>query len=77
MLRFPINSRNFHDSGPTGFLHRRCGQVVLTDQLEAKILSLYSRGCSYSDISQHLHEMYGYTLSDSVIGLILSGKSKS
>lgn len=40
-------------------------QVVLTDQLEAKILSLYGRGCSYSDISQHLHEMYGYTLSDS------------
>ena len=40
-------------------------QVVLTDQLEAKILSLYGRGCSYSDISQHLQEMYGYTLSDS------------
>jgi putative transposase len=40
-------------------------QVVLTDQLEAKILSLYGRGCSYSDISQHLLEIYGYTLSDS------------
>lgn len=40
-------------------------QVVLTDQLEAKILSLYGRGCSYSDISQHLQEMYGYSLSDS------------
>jgi putative transposase len=40
-------------------------QVVLTAQLEQKILSLYSRGSSYSDISQHLQEMYGYTLSDS------------
>jgi transposase-like protein len=40
-------------------------QVVLTTQLEQKILSLYSRGSSYSDISQHLQEMYGYTLSDS------------
>ncbi len=40
-------------------------QVVLTDQLEAKILSLYGRGCSYADISQHLQEMYGYSLSDS------------
>lgn len=40
-------------------------QVVLTDQLEANILSLYGRGCSYSDISQHLQQMYGYSLSDS------------
>jgi putative transposase len=40
-------------------------QLVLTDQLEAKILSLYGRGCSYADISDHLQEMYGYSLSDS------------
>ena len=40
-------------------------QVVLTIQLEQKVLSLYSVGNSYADISQHLVEMYGYSLSDS------------
>lgn len=40
-------------------------QVVLTPQLEQKVLSLYGMGNSYTDISQHLSEMYGYTLSDS------------
>lgn len=39
-------------------------QVVLTPQLEQKVLSLYSIGNSYADISQHLSEMYGYSLSD-------------
>lgn len=32
-------------------------QVVLTPQLEHKVLSLYSMGNSYADISQHLQEM--------------------
>ena len=45
-------------------------QVVLTDQLEAKILSLYGMGSSYADISQHLGEMYGYSLSDSELTAI-------
>ncbi len=45
-------------------------QVVLTDQLEAKILSLYGMGSSYADISQHLGEMYGYALSDSELTAI-------
>jgi transposase-like protein len=45
-------------------------QVVLTEQLEAKILSLYGMGSSYSDISQHLLEMYGYSLSDSELTAI-------
>jgi putative transposase len=40
-------------------------QVVLTPQLEQKVLSLYRVGNSYADISQHLSEMYGYSLSDS------------
>lgn len=44
--------------------------MVLTDQLEAKILSLYGKGSSYADISQHLLEMYGYTLSDSELTAI-------
>lgn len=45
-------------------------QVVLTEQLEAKILSLYGMGNSYADISQHLSELYGYSLSDSELTAI-------
>ncbi|WP_186742589.1 IS256 family transposase [Spirosoma utsteinense] len=45
-------------------------QVVLTPQLEQKVISLYSVGNSYSDISQHLQEMYGYALSDSELTAI-------
>ncbi|RCR65434.1 MULTISPECIES: IS256 family transposase [Larkinella] len=45
-------------------------QVVLTPQLEQKILSLYGMGSSYADISQHLSEMYGYSLSDSELTAI-------
>ncbi len=45
-------------------------QVVLTPQLEQKVLSLYSMGNSYADISQHLLEMYGYSLSDSELTAI-------
>lgn len=45
-------------------------QVVLTPQLEQRVLSLYGMGSSYSDISQHLSEMYGYSLSDSELTAI-------
>lgn len=45
-------------------------QVILTPQLEQKVLSLYSVGNSYADISQHLQEMYGYALSDSELTAI-------
>ena len=38
-------------------------QTVLTDQLESKIISMYGRGMSYSDISGHLQELYGFSLS--------------
>jgi transposase-like protein len=38
-------------------------QTILTDQLESKIISMYGRGMSYSDISAHLQELYGFTLS--------------
>ena len=43
---------------------------MLTPRLEQKVLSLYGMGNSYSDISQHLSEMYGY------IGLTLSGRQQ-
>jgi transposase-like protein len=50
-------------------------QVVLTPQLEQKVLSLYGMGSSYrtgapAEISQHLAEMYGYALSDSELTAI-------
>ena len=38
-------------------------QTILTDQLEDKIISMYGRGMSYSDISGHLQELYGFSLS--------------
>jgi putative transposase len=38
-------------------------QTILTDQLEDKILSMYGRGMSYSDIAGHLQELYGFSLS--------------
>jgi transposase-like protein len=40
-------------------------QVVLTEQLEGQIISMYSRGMSYSEIGKHLQEIYGYSLSAS------------
>jgi putative transposase len=38
-------------------------QTILTEQLESKILSMYGRGMSYADISGHLQELYGFSLS--------------
>eukprot|EP01035_Chromulina_nebulosa_P031670 gene31670-42230_t len=45
-------------------------QVVLTDQLEGQIISMYGRGMSYSDIGKHIQEIYGYSLSPSEISNI-------
>lgn len=38
-------------------------QTILTDQLESKVISMYRRGVSYSDIAGHLQELYGFLLS--------------
>jgi putative transposase len=38
-------------------------QTILTDQLSDKIISMYGRGMSYSDIGGHLQELYGFSLS--------------
>jgi putative transposase len=38
-------------------------QTILTDQLESKVISMYGRGMSYSDIAGHLQELYGFSLS--------------
>lgn len=42
----------------------------ITSDIDAQILSLYGRGMSYSDIQQHLSEMYGLDVSDGTISAI-------
>ena len=38
-------------------------QTSVSDEIESKILSMYGRGLSYSDISEHVHEIYGILVS--------------
>lgn len=38
-------------------------QTQLTPELDRKVLSLFSHGTSYRDIQQHVHDMYGVSLS--------------
>lgn len=45
-------------------------QRVISDDIDKKILGLYSRGMSYSDIQAHLKDIYGVELSDGTITAI-------
>jgi len=45
-------------------------QHKISSDMDARILSLYSRGMSYSDIQSHLSEMYGLDISDGAISAI-------
>jgi transposase-like protein len=45
-------------------------QRVISEDIDKKILGLYSRGMSYSDIQAHLKEMYGVELSDGTLTAI-------
>ena len=45
-------------------------QTSVSDEIEAKILSMYGRGMSYSDISEHVQEMYGISVSTAAISTI-------
>ena len=45
-------------------------QTHLTDEIEAKILSLYSLGMSYSDIARNIEEIYRIKLSAGTINSI-------
>ena len=45
-------------------------QTMLTEELDDKILSLFSLGMSYKDISKHIENMYGIEVSKSLIGNI-------
>jgi len=45
-------------------------QTTLGEALDHKVISLYGRGMSYSDICSHLEELYGLTVSPSTLSLI-------
>ena len=45
-------------------------QTTLTDELDNKILALYSLGTSYGDISTHLQDIYGVEVSSATISAI-------
>jgi len=45
-------------------------QTSVSDEIETKILSMYGRGLSYSDISEHVKEMYGVSVSTAAISAI-------
>jgi putative transposase len=45
-------------------------QTVLNDELDNKILALYSLGNSYNDITSHLQEIYGVNISAATISSV-------
>jgi len=45
-------------------------QTSVSDEIETKILSMYGRGLSYSDISEHVAEIYGISVSTAAISTI-------
>jgi len=45
-------------------------QTVLNDELDNKILALYSLGSSYNDITSHLQEIYGVDVSAATISAV-------
>ena len=45
-------------------------QTSVSNEIESKILSMYGRGLSYSDIREHVEEMYGISVSTAAISTI-------
>lgn len=45
-------------------------QKRLSGDIEDKILSMYAKGMTQSDISRHIQDMYGFSVSDSVVSRI-------
>jgi len=45
-------------------------QSSISDEIESKIFSMYGRGLSYSDISEHVQEIYGISISKAAINAI-------
>ena len=45
-------------------------QTTVSDEIEDKILSMYGLGMSYSNISKHIEDIYGISLSTGTISLV-------
>lgn len=45
-------------------------QTTISDEIEGKILSMYGLGMSYQDISSHITELYGISVSPGAISEI-------
>ncbi|WP_276613138.1 IS256 family transposase [Shewanella sp. SNU WT4] len=45
-------------------------QTTLTDEIECKVLSMFSIGMSYRDINQHVEDMYGINVSNATVSAI-------
>ncbi len=45
-------------------------QTVVTEEIDNKILALYSLGASYEDISQYVSDIYGLSISDAAISAV-------
>lgn len=46
------------------------GQTTLTDEIDKKILSMFSMGMSYRDINKHVEDMYGINVSSGTINSV-------
>lgn len=45
-------------------------QVIISEEIEDKVLRMYSRGLSVRDITEHIEEVYGFTLSPTTLSRI-------
>jgi putative transposase len=45
-------------------------QTHLTDEIERKVISMFSRGMSYQDIAGHVADMYGLSVSNATISAV-------
>ena len=45
-------------------------QTSVSDEIESKILSMYGRGMSYTDIREHVEELYGISVSNAAISVV-------
>lgn len=45
-------------------------QVIITEALEERVISLYSKGVSTRDICEHIEEMYGFSISATTLSNI-------
>ena len=46
-------------------------QTTLTDEIDRKVLSMFSLGMSYRDINKHVEDMYGINVSSGTINSVI------